>query len=61
METALAHLVEEYLRLKERNASDAELRAWRERVRERFPYEGNRMLVEVREILETKASKQKAG
>lgn len=53
-EAALAILVTEYLRLRERNASDEEFRTWRERVRERFPYEGDRMLVQVREALEAK-------
>lgn len=59
-EATLTRLIEEYLRLRERNASDVELHAWRERVRERFPYEGDRMLAQVRDMLEAKNSRQRA-
>jgi 2-polyprenyl-6-methoxyphenol hydroxylase-like FAD-dependent oxidoreductase len=46
-ETAVLLLVYEFLRLKERNASDAELDEWRRRVRERFPERREKLLAEV--------------
>ena len=51
-------LVDQYILLKERG-DEVGLSAWRNRVRETFPYETNVMLAKIREIAEEKERKEK--